>query len=129
MQHLNMNSDFNKLKVNNWTHVKMLIVQEMWKFSLNHSSIIVKYWVACVLICYNKCNMQFVSNSFYILKMNGSIMIIEKMWKKSPIHSNINVGFLIIKCVLINYAKCKMQLLGNGFNMLKVDGSTHVPWS
>ncbi len=128
MQHLNMNSDFNKLKVNNWTHVKMLIFQEMWKFSLNHSSIIVKYWVACVLVCYNKCNMQFVSNDFYILKMNGSIMIIEKLWKKLPIHSNINVGFKIIKCVLINYAKCKMQLLGNGF-MLKVDGSTHVPWS
>jgi hypothetical protein len=38
-------------------HVKMLIVQEMWKFSLNYSSIIVKYWVACVLIYYNKCKM------------------------------------------------------------------------
>jgi hypothetical protein len=23
--------------------------------------------------------------------------------------------------------KCKMQLMSNGFNMLKVDGSTHVP--
>ncbi len=38
-------------------------------------------------------------------------------------------GFKIITCVLINYGKCKMQLLGNGFNMLNVDGSTHVPWS
>jgi hypothetical protein len=32
---------------------------------------------------------------------------IEKMWKKSVIHSNINVGFKIITCVLINYGKCK----------------------
>jgi hypothetical protein len=40
--------------------------------------------------------------------------------KKSLIHSNINVGFQIITCVLINYGKCKMQLLNNGFNMLKL---------
>ncbi len=47
--------------------------------------------------------------------------------KKSQIHSNINVGFKIVTCVLINYGKCKMQLINNGFNMLKVDNSTHVP--
>jgi hypothetical protein len=82
MQHLNMNSDFNKLKLNNLIHVKMLIIQEMWKISLNHSGIIVKYWVACVLVYYNKCKMQFMSNGLNILKMNGSIMIIENMWKK-----------------------------------------------
>jgi len=35
------------------------------------------------------------------------------MWKKSRIHSNINVGFKIVACVLINYGKCKMQLLNN----------------
>ncbi len=29
--------------------------------------------------------------------------------------------------VSITYGKCKMQLLSNGFNMLKVDSSTHVP--
>jgi hypothetical protein len=81
MQHLNMNSDFNKLKVNNSTHVKMLIIQEMCFFLLNHSSVIVKYWVACVFVCHNKCKMQFVSNHFNILKMNGSIMIIEKKIK------------------------------------------------
>jgi hypothetical protein len=34
MQHFN--SDFNKFKVDDSTHVKMLIVQEMWKKSLNH---------------------------------------------------------------------------------------------
>jgi hypothetical protein len=32
-----------------------------------------------------------------------------------------------VTCGLINYGKCKMQLLSNDFNMLKVDGSTHVP--
>jgi hypothetical protein len=36
-------------------HVKMLIVQEMWKNSLNHSSIITKYWTTCVLIN-ERCN-------------------------------------------------------------------------
>jgi hypothetical protein len=65
----------------------------MWKISLNHSSIITKYWVAYVLVYYNKCKIQFVSNDFNILKMNGSTLIIENMWKKSLIHSNINVGF------------------------------------
>jgi hypothetical protein len=38
-----LNSDFNKLKMDDLTHVKMLIVQEMWKKSLNHSSIIAKH--------------------------------------------------------------------------------------
>jgi len=38
----------------------------MWKNSLNHSSIIVKYGVACVLIYYNKYKMQFVNNDFNI---------------------------------------------------------------
>ncbi len=32
----------------------------------------------------------------------------------------------MVTCVLINYGKCKMQLLNNGFNMLKVDGLIHV---
>jgi hypothetical protein len=72
--------------------------------------------------------MQVVSNDLNILKVNVSIhvhmLIIEEMWKKSLIHSNLNVGFQIITCVLI---KCKMQLMSNGFNMLKVDSSTYVP--
>jgi hypothetical protein len=59
--------------------------------------------------------------------VNGSILIIEEMWKNSLIHFNINVGFKIITCLIINYGKCKMQLLNNGFDMLKVDGSTYVP--
>jgi len=53
--------------------------------------------------------------------------MIEETWKKLLIHSNINVQFKIVAFVLINYGKCKMQLLNNGFNMSKVDGSTHVP--
>jgi hypothetical protein len=53
--------------------------------------------------------------------MNGSTLIIEKMSKKSLIDSNINVGTKIVSCFLINYDKYKMQLLSNGFNMLKVD--------
>ncbi len=79
MQHLN--SGFNKFKVDDLIHIKMLIIQEMWKHSLNHSNIITKYWVTCVLVYYNKWKMQFVSNDFNILKVNGSIQIIEEMWK------------------------------------------------
>jgi hypothetical protein len=70
--------------------------------------------------------MQFVSNSFNTSKVNGSTLIIEEMQKKSLIHFNINVGFLIITCVLINYFSVK-QFLSNGFNMLKIDVSIHVP--
>jgi hypothetical protein len=75
--------------------------------------------------------MQFVNNFFYILKVNGSIhvhiLIIEEMWKKLLIHYNMIMGFLIVICVLINYGKCKMKSLNNGFNELKVYGSTRVP--
>jgi hypothetical protein len=62
-----------------------------------------------------------------MLKVNDSVLIIENMWKKSLIYSNIYVGFKIVACVLINYGKCNIQFLNNGFNMLKVDSSTHVP--
>jgi hypothetical protein len=79
------------------------------------------------LIYYNKWKIKLVNNGFNILKMTSLTLIIENMWKKSQIHFNINVGFKIVTCVLINYGKCKMQLLINGFNMLKVDNSTHVP--
>jgi len=107
-----LNNGFNKFKVDDSTHVKILVVQEMWKHSLNHSSIIAKYWIACVIVYYNKWKMQFVSNDFNILKLNSSTFIIENMWKKSLIHSNINaninVGFKIVTRVLINYEKCKI---------------------
>ncbi len=122
-----LNSGFNELKVDDLTSVKMLKVQKLWKFSLNHSNIITKYWVSFVLVYYNKWKEQFVNTDFNVLKVNGSTLIIEKMWRKSLINSNINVGFLIGTTVLINYGKCKMTLLSNGFNMLKFDSSTHVP--
>jgi hypothetical protein len=57
----------------------------MWKYSPNHSSIIVKYWTAYVLVYYNKWKMQFVSKGLNILKENGSTLIIEGMWKFIPI--------------------------------------------
>jgi len=80
-----LNSDFNKLKLQNgWFNSCK---------DVDNSSIITKYLVACVLVYYNKCKMQFLSNDFNILKVNGSILIIEKMWKKSLIYFNINVGF------------------------------------
>jgi hypothetical protein len=99
----------------------------MWKNSLNHSSITIKTWVANVLAYNNKCKMQFLSNGFNILKVNGPTLMIEETWKELIIHSNINVWFKIVARILINYGKCKMQILSNGFNISKVDGSTHVP--
>jgi hypothetical protein len=63
----------------------MLIVQEMWKNSLNHSSIIAKHQFTYVSVYFNNSKMQLVNNSFKILKVNGSTHVhmlnIEKMWK------------------------------------------------
>jgi hypothetical protein len=106
MQHLN--NSFNKLKMDDLTHIKILIIQEMWKKSLNHSSIIAKYLVACVLIYYNKCKMQFLNIGFNLLKVINSTLIIEEMWKKSLIHFNINVEFKIVTFLKINYGMSKM---------------------
>jgi hypothetical protein len=61
-----------------------------------------------------------------MLKVNGSILIIEKMWKKIINSFQYKCGVKNITCVIINYGMCKMQLLNNGFNMLKVDGSTFL---
>ncbi len=58
----------------------MLIVQKMWKNTLNHSSIIAKYWIANVLIYYNKCKMQIVNNDFNILKLNNAIHVQYTRW-------------------------------------------------
>jgi hypothetical protein len=41
MQHLN--NSFNKFKVNDSTHVQMLIIQKILNFLLNHSNIITKH--------------------------------------------------------------------------------------
>jgi hypothetical protein len=32
----------------------------------------------------------------------------------------------VIGCVLLNYDKCKMQPMSNGFNMIQMYNSTHV---
>ncbi len=79
MQHLN--NGFNRFKVD----VYMLIIQDMWKKSLNYLSIIRKNQVVCVSMYYNKCKMKLVSNNFNILNVNGSIhvqmLIVEMIWK------------------------------------------------
>jgi len=101
-----LNSDFNKFKVDDSINVNMLI-QEMWKKLLNCSSIIAKYWVACVLVYYNKCKVQFVSSGFNILKVNGSthvhMLIIIEMWKK------ITNSFQY-KCGVLNCYMCFNKL-------------------
>ncbi len=62
--------------------------------------------------------------------MNGSIhvhmLIIEEMWNNFINSLYYKCGFKIVTCALINYGKCKMQLLNNGFNMFNFNGSTHV---
>jgi hypothetical protein len=60
-----------KVKFNSW---QMLIVQKIWKNSLNHLSIMAKDWVACVWIYYNKCKMQPMNNSSNILKVMFQLM-------------------------------------------------------
>ncbi len=53
------------------------------------------------------------------------MLIVQKMWNLLLNYSNI-----ITKCwvthVLIYYNKCKMQFMNNGFNILKVNGSTLI---
>ncbi len=101
-----LNSGFNKLKMNDLIHVKILIVQKIWKKPLNHSSIMIKPWVVCVLVYYNKCKMQFVNNNFNTLKVNGLTLIIEEMWKKKNLNSfQYKHGFEIVTWILINYGK------------------------
>jgi len=48
------------------------------------------------------------------------------MWNNFINSLYYKCGFKIVTCVLINYGKCKMQFLNNGFNMFKINGSTHV---
>jgi hypothetical protein len=68
-----VNNGFNIQKMNSSTHIHMLIIKEMWKKSLTHSNINVRFKiVTCVLINYGKCKMQFISNSFNMLKVNAS---------------------------------------------------------
>jgi hypothetical protein len=66
MKHLN--NVFNKFKVSDLTCGKMLIIQKMWRKSLNHSNIITKHWVSCVSIYCNKWKMQLMSTVLTYLK-------------------------------------------------------------
>ncbi len=92
-----MNNGFNKFKVDDSTHVKMLIIRKMWEKSLSDSNIIAKHSTPCVSIHFNKCKMQFMNNGFDILNVKGlihvHIFIVSEIWKKILIHSNINMGF------------------------------------
>jgi hypothetical protein len=47
------------------------------------------------------------------------------LWKKLLNHSNI-IAKHWVACVSIYFNKCKIQLVNNGFNILKVNGLTHV---
>ncbi len=68
--------DLTTFKVNDSTHVQMLIVQEMQKNSLTHSNINVKPKVIkCVSIYISKCNMQCLNNGFNKFKMDDSIHV------------------------------------------------------
>jgi hypothetical protein len=54
-----LNSGFNKFKVDDSSHVKMLIIQKMWKKSLNHSNIIanIELYVFWYIIMSARCNL------------------------------------------------------------------------
>jgi hypothetical protein len=47
------------------------------------------------------------------------------MWKNSLKHSNI-VAKDWVAYVSIYFNKCNMQLVNNGYNILKINGLTHV---
>jgi hypothetical protein len=69
-----LSNGFIKFKVDDSIHVYMLILQELWKNSFNHSNIIRKNWIILgIWIHYNKCNMWHDNTSFNILKVNGCI--------------------------------------------------------
>ncbi len=87
MQHLN--NVFSRFKVHDSTHVWTLTIQKMSKKLLNYSNTNAKHQVACVLIYFNKCNMQLVSNS--VLSTDMHMLKVKKMWEKSLTHSSINV--------------------------------------
>jgi hypothetical protein len=79
---------FNRFKVHDSTHVWMLTIQKMSKKLLNYSNTSAKHQVACVLIYFNKCSMQLVSNS--VLSTHIHMLKFKKMWEKSLTHFSIN---------------------------------------
>jgi hypothetical protein len=72
--------------MNDSIHMQMLLVQDMWKISLNHSNIIVKHHVlTCVSIYTYKCNMQCLNIVVNQLKIDDpthmKMLMVQKMWK------------------------------------------------
>jgi hypothetical protein len=68
-----MSNRFNASKVNNSTHVQMLIVQNMQKNALTHFNVNkIHQVVVHVSIHNNKCNMQHLSNGFNRFKVDDS---------------------------------------------------------
>jgi hypothetical protein len=65
--------DLTTLKVNDSIHMQLLIIQDMKKKSLTHSSINVKHYVVmCVSIYTSKCNMRHLDSGFNKLKVHDS---------------------------------------------------------
>jgi hypothetical protein len=60
------NNGFNTFKMNDSTHVQMLIAQKMWDFA---------QITACVLLNYDKCKMQPMSNGFNMIQVYNSIHV------------------------------------------------------
>jgi hypothetical protein len=65
--------------------------------------------------------MQLDRNGFNTFKMNDSthvqMFIVQKMWGI----------YKLLHVFLLNYDKCKMQPMNNGFNMIQMYNTTHVP--
>jgi hypothetical protein len=70
-----------------------------------------------------------MSNGFNILDMNGLNHVHMLIIDVKKISNLFQYRYGVLNCYMCfnNYGKCKMQLMSNGFNMLKADGSTHVP--
>jgi hypothetical protein len=76
--------DSTTFKVNDSTHMQMLIVQKMRKISQTHSNINVKHYVVmCVSIYISKCNMRHLNNVFNKLKVDDlthvKMLIVQEM--------------------------------------------------
>jgi hypothetical protein len=118
--------DLTTFKVNDSTHVQMLIIQKMWKKSLTHSSINMKHYVVmCIFIYTSKWNMQHLNNGFNTQSGwfdLGKNVYSSKNVKKITKLFKYNCKILIYMC-LIYYNKWKLQFVNNGLNILKVSGS------
>jgi hypothetical protein len=77
----------------------------------------------------NKWNIQHLNNDLNIFKIDYSthvkMLIVQKMWENSLNHSRIIAKHWVAR-VSIYFNKCQMQFVNNNFNILKVNGLTHV---